>query len=57
MEWIIRLLNKGVFGHRPEGYLSSVHNRKDVKKNVMTVGSIVEEMKNELKEIEKTSAE
>jgi glutamate-1-semialdehyde 2,1-aminomutase len=52
MEWIIRLLNKGVFGHRPEGYLSSVHTREDVKKNVIAVGSIVEEMKNEFKEIE-----
>ncbi len=52
MEWVIRLLNKGVFGHRPEGYLSSVHNSKDVKKNVMAVYSIVEEMKNELKKID-----
>jgi len=52
MEWIIRLLNKGIFGHRPEGYLSSVHSSEDVKKNVQVVGSIVEEMTDEIKDIE-----
>ncbi len=49
MEWVLRLLNSGIYGHRPYGYLSSVHSRKDVQKNLIAVESIVENMENELK--------
>lgn len=49
IEWVIRLLNKGIFGHRPEGYTSVEHDRDDVRKNVTAVNSIVEEMERELK--------
>lgn len=50
-EWIIRLLNNGIFGHRPEGYVSAAHNHKDIQKNITAVDSIVKEMKKELKAV------
>lgn len=52
MEWVIRLLNNGVYGHCPEGYTSIEHNYEDVKKNITAVDSIVEKMNKELKTIQ-----
>jgi glutamate-1-semialdehyde 2,1-aminomutase len=48
MEWVIRLLNNGIYGHRPEGYLSAVHEKSDIEKNINAVDSIVKNMKKEI---------
>jgi len=32
LEWLIRLHNKGIFGHKPGGYVSAAHTEKDIRK-------------------------
>jgi glutamate-1-semialdehyde 2,1-aminomutase len=49
VEWKIRLFNNGVYGHRPEGYTSGVHDYEDVQKNITAVNLIVADMKKDLK--------
>lgn len=49
VEWLIRLHNKGVFGHRLGGYLSAVHEDGDLKKYLSATRETVEEMKGELR--------
>jgi glutamate-1-semialdehyde 2,1-aminomutase len=49
MEWVLRLLNNGVYGHRPEGYLSAVHEKPDIEKNIDAFDLIVNNMKKQIK--------
>lgn len=46
---LIRLHNKGVFGHRLGGYLLTVHTNRDVNKCLSATRETVEEMKRELR--------
>lgn len=49
IEWLIRLHNKGIFGHEPGGYLSVVHTDRDINKYLSATREIVEEMEKELR--------
>jgi glutamate-1-semialdehyde 2,1-aminomutase len=46
VEWLIRLHNKGVFGHMPGGYVSAVHTDKDISKYLDATRETAEEIKN-----------
>jgi glutamate-1-semialdehyde 2,1-aminomutase len=45
VEWLIRLHNKGVFGHMPGGYVSAVHSDRDIARYLDATRETAREIK------------